>query len=768
MSDPPSEADMDRLGENLDATEAVVDSEDDTILTPGGKTRYTLAGLYNVWRALTAAVSFTTETAMGDDIANQEVGQWAYTEDTMKFWFKADASNWKELSFSSLVDTDNYVDASITLEKLASAAQDALKSRANHTGTQAISTVSGLQDALSGLEFAVDASTLESLEQAGAPRAVVKDTLYRGGLAYPFFIGDREVGGFDTDGLLKGARANEVFVEDDYLFSEPRALLIGPDDELLFDRDDYGRLDFVRADEEKIIEDGLRENDDLLRPLIGPMGHVLFGIDPVSGRVHGQRIKQDFQDQLNAEGAEPGFTAYNEFMSLENHVMVVSPEASGQVTPAGANYYVDRHLATSWIGRSDVTGSVEVVKGLYKPDSYPTRFAVSSDNVLEINLIVGQSNARASNGLPALTTTPPQPLRAFMFEMTNPSRGPSDTALASGDIDDIQPSYEVDAEGHGTAFMAHYLDALDDADISSPLQIQMNSSKGGESITSMIETAGSGQSNVLYENVEFYFSEIARICKIRGLQPRLSTVRPIHGERDAQDVMTREQYLDYHLQWYWMINRFARKYFYQVDDPLWIVPNLSLIADDGTGEEIIFAQQDFVATSGVNAIMDGPTYWVPFDDQLHRNNVGHRLLAEQAARAAYEHLHNGGWTDLQVASETASASTAVTIPLTGQGGGTVTFDTTTVSAQTNYGVALRNDANGASITSVTTDGTDLTVNFDTAPSSGSQITYALTDLSPVNPGPGAKGNIKATSTDTGHLSGSTLDRWCRAFVVTLQ
>ncbi|MFA6424438.1 MAG: fibronectin type III domain-containing protein, partial [Candidatus Magasanikbacteria bacterium] len=162
-------------------------------------------------------------------------------------------------------------------------------------------------------------------------------------------------------------------------------------------------------------------------------------------------------------------------------------------------------------------------------------------------------------------------------------------------------------------------------------------------------------------------------------------------------------------------------------------------------------------------ILVGPKYRYPYVDNVHLTNQGYRMMGEYFGKVIKKvAVDRETWTPLspsRVERSTNVIYAQFNVPVS-----PIVFDTTIVSARSNYGFEYSDSTNSASISSVEILNSDtVKVTLSATPTGTSQqLRYAYTGVAGSNPGPqnagSAAGNLRDSDTTTA-LSGNVLYNW---------
>lgn len=247
----------------------------------------------------------------------------------------------------------------------------------------------------------------------------------------------------------------------------------------------------------------------------------------------------------------------------------------------------------------------------------------------------------------------------------------------------------------------------------------------------------------------------------------LDAVMVTHGESD--DIASDPNYELYLSHWQWDYERVSNAAAgRQGTLPMFVDQVNSWGNYRGAGSVAIVALAQWQAAEDYpgKIFLATPKYFFPTSsaagDGVHLSNNGYQWLGEMNGKAMSKVLYEGQrWIPLMPKTITSSGTTITAVfwvPV-----GSLQFDTTAVSAQTNRGFELF-DPGGATITAVNITASDtVSITTSQALAAGASLRYAYT--APAATG-GGLGNLKDTD-PTSSLSGRNLSDWCVTFAAPI-
>lgn len=176
-------------------------------------------------------------------------------------------------------------------------------------------------------------------------------------------------------------------------------------------------------------------------------------------------------------------------------------------------------------------------------------------------------------------------------------------------------------------------------------------------------------------------------------------------------------------------------------------------------------------TNSANVVLVMPRYQLPYvSDHIHLDESGYTRMGEQYAVAWFKLLSVGSYDPLRPSAVALSSGTNITVTFTGFENG-LALDTNSVSwlTQPNYGFSYSDSGGGASISSVSVQGSSrvvVTLGTDVSARSGRVLSYAhnsTTNNNAAGLSLADGGNLRDQSTRVGFTSGSNLWNWCVHF-----
>lgn len=363
---------------------------------------------------------------------------------------------------------------------------------------------------------------------------------------------------------------------------------------------------------------------------------------------------------------------------------------------------------------------------------------VTSGTVYHV-LLSGQSLALGGSGTPPLTTTQP-----YDNLMTSPR---SDSYW-------LVPLIEYTRGSNGE----------------SPASAMGNLMKYiGAYRTIVSNNAGGGKSYAEIKKGTSYWdeglTEVTRaLANVNGGTYQFYGATAVHGEADDTANTTYAQYYADLIEWQSDLDTDVKAITGQSRNVILLV---SQLGSHGTAWNIKKAQYD-AAKDNANIYLAGPKYqFDSYDGSSHLSNTDYRWLGEYFGRVWWALIHNGDWSPLWPTSVTRSGAVITAtfnVPTP-----PISFDTSILAAQANYGFvyADNGDGNSVSISSVAiTDANAGTIDItldDTPTGTGQVLRYAYND----NDGDGIpKGNLRDQDASAS-LNGNLLYNWCVNFEETI-
>jgi hypothetical protein len=356
-------------------------------------------------------------------------------------------------------------------------------------------------------------------------------------------------------------------------------------------------------------------------------------------------------------------------------------------------------------------------------------------NYINHLLSTGQSLAVGLNGSPVLSST--QPYSNLMLSGTS-----------------LVPLVETSVETMGSA-MANIITNLIAGN-----NYQVAVSNHGVSATGYI---GLKQGTAPYANGMDQVTKAKAAATILGTPYRVIGVTVVHGEGDSISGGT-ASYEGWLRQWQIDYETDVKAITGQVGTiPLYTDQMSSQTGNNMATSGMPLAQLAAAENNPGKIILVGPKYQYPYVDNVHLTNQGYRMMGEYFGKVIKKvAVDRATWTPLSPSRIERSGNTIYAqfnVPVA-----PLVFDTTIVSARTNYGFEYSDSTSSASISSVELEGTDtVKVTLSATPTGSSQqLRYAYTGTAGSNPGPqnagSAAGNLRDSDTTTA-LSGNILYNW---------
>ena len=366
---------------------------------------------------------------------------------------------------------------------------------------------------------------------------------------------------------------------------------------------------------------------------------------------------------------------------------------------------------------------------------------ISNVSYLYHILSTGQSLSQGYNGSPALSIAQP-----FFNKMLS---GTNFIPLAENSVETMSSS------------MANSL-----TNLSGILSRQFAVTRHGSSATAY---SGLKKGTTPYSNGIAQAVNVKNAATLLGKVDRVIGVTTIHGESDHLAGTTQSTYEADLVEWQNDYNTDVKAITGQSQDiPLFTDQMSSQSGYNSTTSVIPLAQLSAAENNPTKIYLVGPKYFLTYSDTAHLVNTSYRWLGEYYSKVIQKVVFEGeAWKPLS--PETITRNGNIIYAKFHVPEGQLAFDTTGVSARTNYGFEYYDSTASASISSVALEGTDtVKITLNTVPTGASQqLRYAYTSTPGAKPGAqvagSAAGNLRDTDSAVGTYSGNHLYNWAVQF-----
>ncbi len=288
------------------------------------------------------------------------------------------------------------------------------------------------------------------------------------------------------------------------------------------------------------------------------------------------------------------------------------------------------------------------------------RFAPRFDDVIDLFVVMGQSNAGGATAGPVVATMPIYPGRALM---------PADTGVrvtAGWRFEQFADAVEtfnapsLEGETIVTSLLSHLLQANDAIPGAARRKVA-----GFVSAVGGTDFANLRQGTFSYQNFLDGVEDACRIARASGYRIRLAGIIWIQGENQTGDGTTAEQYFN-------MLRTFARdagNYAMEItgqrDRPMLFIVQTSTVNNAlGLDQQVQAAQLRAGKTDWarvVSALYPYPPAATEGEQTIHKNGPGQNLLGQCVARAVFAELYGLGWQALTVRSARLTSATKILV-----------------------------------------------------------------------------------------------------------